>query len=143
MATEESNIARRIQMDLSPHKVVLFKNVRGNFYSIGAVKKLIAAALTLKIVPVKSAIDFLRKRGRIAAGLSQDGSSDLIGYTQVLVTPDMVGTTVAIFTAVEVKTATGTVQPNQTKFCSVVNSHGGRAGIARNAQEAKKVAQIV
>lgn len=30
-------------------------------------------------------------------------SSDLIGFTKVVVTPDMVGTTVAIFTAIEVK----------------------------------------
>lgn len=30
-------------------------------------------------------------------------SSDLIGFTKILITPDMVGKTVAIFTAIEVK----------------------------------------
>jgi len=34
---------------------------------------------------------------------SQIKSSDLIGFTKILITPDMVGKTVAIFTAVEVK----------------------------------------
>ena len=141
MATEETNILKRIQLELSPHQVVLFKNTRGKFYPISAVKKLMSAALSLNLGKINAVIKELRYN-IVSAGLTPDGSSDLIGYTQVIITSEMVGKKVAIFTAIEVKTATGTAQKNQNRYISVVNSHGGRAGIARNAQEAKKIAQI-
>jgi hypothetical protein len=38
------------------------------------------------------------------------GSADLIGWKRVTVTPEMVGSTVAVFTSIEVKTATGRLQ---------------------------------
>jgi len=45
------------------------------------------------------------KFGRwVEFGIGGDGGSDLIGYSRVTVTPDMVGQTIAVFTAYEVKT---------------------------------------
>lgn len=64
------------------------------------------------------------------------GSSDLIGWTPVLVTPEMVGTTVAVFTAVEVKTPTGRPTEPQLNFIAQVLRAGGLAGIARSAADA-------
>lgn len=63
------------------------------------------------------------------------GSSDLVGWTPVRITQDMVGDTVAVFTAVEVKTQTGRATDDQKKFIAAVQSAGGYAGIARNDQD--------
>ena len=67
------------------------------------------------------------------------GSSDLIGWTSVTVTPDMVGQKLALFTAIEVKTATGRVRKEQTNFIDRVREAGGLAGIARTVEEARAI----
>lgn len=69
------------------------------------------------------------------------GSSDLIGWTPVVVTPDMVGKTVALFTAVEVKTPTGRPTEAQLNFIAQVLKAGGLAGIARSPDEAVAILQ--
>jgi hypothetical protein len=53
------------------------------------------------------------------------GSSDLIG-----IAPD------GRFLAVEVKTKTGRVRPEQQRFIDTVIARGGIAGVARSAEEA-------
>lgn len=63
------------------------------------------------------------------------GGSDLIGFTPITVTQDMVGNRLAVFTAVEVKTATGRPTAEQRQFISVVQRAGGFAGIARNDED--------
>ncbi len=69
------------------------------------------------------------------------GSADLIGYTTVTVTPDMVGQRLAVFTAVEVKTPTGRPTPEQTAFLKHIQDAGGRAGIARSIDDARRIAE--
>lgn len=64
------------------------------------------------------------------------GSSDLICMTPVTITPDMVGQTVGVFTAVEVKTKTGRVSPEQLQFIEAVRAAGGIAGLARSPADA-------
>lgn len=59
------------------------------------------------------------------------GSSDLIGWTEITITPDMVGKRIAVFTAVEVKTKTGRVSDEQKNFIKNVNNAGGIAKIER------------
>ena len=67
------------------------------------------------------------------------GSSDLIGYTTVEITPDMVGQRVAVFTAIEVKSATGRPTAQQLVFIEHVRQAGGRAGIARSIKDAERI----
>lgn len=67
------------------------------------------------------------------------GSSDLIGWKPVEITPDMVGQTVAIFTAIEVKTKTGRPTPAQVHFIEAVKKSGGLAGVARSEDEAIEI----
>lgn len=67
------------------------------------------------------------------------GSSDLIGWTPVEITPEMVGQTVAVFTAIEVKTPKGRATKGQKNFIEQVKNAGGIAGIARSAEEAKNI----
>src|SRR4051812_4407900 len=60
------------------------------------------------------------------AGLCK-GSSDIIGWTPVLVTAEMVGSTVAVFTALEVKAGRVPVTEEQARFVAAVQAAGGIA----------------
>lgn len=75
--------------------------------------------------------------GRVIYGLAE-GSGDLIGWERVRVTPEMVGSDVAVFLSCEVKTETGRPQPNQINWMNAVNAHGGIAFIARSVEEAQQ-----
>lgn len=60
------------------------------------------------------------------------GSSDLIGWTPVTITPGMVGRRVAVFTAIEVKRPKEHLRPNQADFLRVVSDFGGIAIVGRS-----------
>lgn len=77
----------------------------------------------------------VRNPRRLRAGL-HPGSSDIIGWTPVEVTPDMVGKKLAVFTAIEVKTASGRASKEQLNFLKMVREAGGLSGIARSPTEA-------
>lgn len=62
------------------------------------------------------------------------GMSDLGGWVPVVVTPDMVGQTVAIVVQAEIKTGTKASQ-EQRDWIAAVKRFGGRAGVARNEEE--------
>ena len=80
------------------------------------------------------------KAGRlIRYGVGSPGGSDLIGWTPVTVTADMVGQTLAVFTACEVKTPTGKPTPHQLNFIAQVLRAGGFAGIARSSSDALQI----
>jgi hypothetical protein len=64
------------------------------------------------------------------------GSSDLIGFTSKTITLDDVGKTVAIFTALEVKTEKGIVSPQQEKFIEMVARFGGISAVVRSVDDA-------
>lgn len=55
------------------------------------------------------------------------GGSDTIGWLPVVITPGMVGKTLAVFCAVEAKTGKQKPNAEQSKFLSVVADHGGLA----------------
>ena len=67
------------------------------------------------------------------------GSADLIGWKRVTVTPDMVGQQVAVFTSIEVKTATGRLRPEQQQWLDAVQAAGGIAGVARSVEDALRI----
>lgn len=67
------------------------------------------------------------------------GSADLIGWRTVVITPEMVGQRVAIFTSLEVKTPTGRLTPAQTNWLGVVRGAGGLAGVARSVADAFQI----
>lgn len=64
------------------------------------------------------------------------GSADLIGWTTRTITPDMVGQQVAVFTSIEVKSATGRLRPDQRQWMEAVQAAGGIAGVARSVDDA-------
>ena len=72
-------------------------------------------------------------------GVASPGGSDLIGYRSITITPEMVGQKVAVFTALEIKTASGRATPAQKHFIDHIRQAGGIAGIARSAADALKI----
>lgn len=104
MAIEETNIVNRLRSEASERGDRLFRNNRGKFRTM----------------------DGLRT---VEAGLSAKGSSDLIGWTRVKITPEMVGSVIAVFTATEVKTSKGKVSKEQQDFIDAVNAAGGIANV--------------
>lgn len=78
----------------------------------------------------------------IRYGVCNPGGSDLIGWTAVTITPDMVGRTVAVFTACEVKRPGGKATEDQLNFLSAVKRAGGFAGIARSPGEAVDILKL-
>ena len=79
---------------------------------------------------------FEDKTGRwVHYGVGGTGGSDLLGLTPVKITPEMVGRTVAVFTAIEVKRQGKKPTPEQAAFLAMVQSLGGIAGVARSAQD--------
>jgi hypothetical protein len=73
-------------------------------------------------------------------GVASPGGSDLIGYRSITITPDMVGQKVAVFAAIEVKTATGKATPAQQHFIDHIRQAGGIAAIIRSAEEGLQIA---
>lgn len=69
------------------------------------------------------------------AGLTK-GSSDLIGWKPTLITEEMVGSILAVFTAIEVKAKSGRATKEQLHFIDMVRKGGGIGGIARTPEEA-------
>jgi len=66
-------------------------------------------------------------------------SSDLIGWTPVVITPDMVGRVVAVFTAVEVKkegwrAPTDDREKAQERFINLVKKSGGLSTFATSVK---------
>ena len=64
------------------------------------------------------------------------GSADLIGWRTVTVTPEMVGTQVAVFLSIEVKTPTGRLRHEQQQWLDAVQAAGGISGVARSVEDA-------
>lgn len=80
----------------------------------------------------------LKNPRRVRMGLVT-GSSDLIGWRSITVTPDMVGRAVAVFSAIEGKSLRGRVRPEQENFIRVVLEAGGLAGVARSEADATTI----
>ena len=66
------------------------------------------------------------------------GIADLIGYTEVVITEDMVGRRLPIFTAFEVKTSSGRPSVEQEKFIAFIRSKGGISAIVRSRDDIDK-----
>lgn len=78
--------------------------------------------------------DILIRKARPFNGM-QAGTSDLIGWTTIQITPDMVGRSAAIYTAAEVKTAGTRTTKQQTAYIRTVNESGGIGVIARKLED--------
>ena len=111
----ETKLVREIQGKLSKDEVRLFRNNCGKLQD---------------------------KNGTwVAYGLCP-GSSDLIGWREVLITSEMVGKTVAQFVALEVKSNSGRPTPEQIAFLLTVMKSGGLSSLVFSLEEARQVLNI-
>ena len=106
---KESNIQKLIQLAASENEILTFRNNIGSY-----------------ITP---------EGYRVNYGVGGKGGSDLIGITPMTVTADMVGRTIGVFTAIEVKTHTGRVTPSQANFIQVVRNNSAIAGVCRSTDD--------
>lgn len=105
----EANITRRILRDCGIGDVRLFRN------NVGRLRD--------------------RFGNFIQYGVCNPGGSDLIGWRSVVVTPDMVGTRIARFMAIEVKGPRGAPSDHQQAFLDAVDRAGGLAMVARSVED--------
>lgn len=125
---KESDIQNKIRLALSRHgSNVMFRNNVGQAWA-GKAKRLPSSDV------------LIQDPYPITFGLCT-GSSDLIGYTSVIITPDMVGKKVAIFTALEVKRPMSQPSPAQRQFIARVRQDGGRAGVCTNDHSAIQIVE--
>jgi hypothetical protein len=122
--TTEATILGRIRRALGtlPH-VRLFRNDCG-------------VAWAGQLIERRGTTVTLRRAQRITYGL-QPGSSDLVGWQSVEITPEMVGRRVAVFTSIEVKTERGRVSQPQQRWLYALHKAGGNVGVARSVEEAE------
>ena len=125
---DESQVQQEIQVKAPHHNCTLMRNNQGA--CIDETGRLVRYGLG----------NTSKKRTELIA------SSDLIGITRVTITPDMVGQTVGIFTAVEVKKEAW--NPNkkldkrekaQKAFIDWVLSLGGYAGFANDIDNLNEI----
>jgi hypothetical protein len=112
MANQETIVQNEIRLAISSPSVRMFRNNTGSLKD--------------------------ENGRRVSFGLCA-GSSDLIGWSTREITSDMVGKKVAVFTAIEIKTAKGRVSESQQNFINAVRNFGGIAGVARSVDDAKKM----
>ena len=123
---KESNIQQLVRLAASKlNGVKLFRNNCGLAWT-GDVSKL------------KDGSILIRNPRPLHAGL-QKGSGDLIGWQSVTITPEMVGTVIAKFVSVEIKTPTGRESDDQKTWKAVVNDYGGKAIVARSPDDLKNL----
>lgn len=80
----------------------------------------------------------IRNARPLHAGLFK-GSGDLIGAVSVVITPEMVGRTVAVFASVEDKGPGDTSSPEQKNWAAQVRALGGIAGEVRSVEDAERL----
>jgi len=125
--SQETNLVRKIMLELGKNpKIRIFRNNVGKCW-IGASKQFTHS----QTVNVKSGDVLIQNARFFDAGLCV-GSSDLIGLKAVKITPEMVGTELAVFVAIEVKLPSGKVQDNQINFLEMVKKLGGKGVICRD-----------
>lgn len=126
--TSESDILKQIQT-LSTGDVRLWRNNIGQGYQGQIVKK------TLHTIT-------LAQYRHIHFGIPGVGGSDLLGLKSVVITPDMIGQRLAIFAAIEGKSASGRAGPRQLTFLNQLSNLGCLTGIARSIEDAQQILKL-
>ena len=70
------------------------------------------------------------------------GSSDLVGFKTIKITPEMIGQEVAQFVSIEIKTERGKLTEVQQNWLQKVHDSGGIVGVARSIKDALKIVKV-
>lgn len=132
----ESNLHRIIMRDVCDADTRLFRNHVGYGLVIRHPNPRAREAIMSACIELAQRMGGSGERTRF--GLAPD-SGDLIGARREVITPEMIGQAVSIFCSVEVKTDRGKPSPGQINWADFINGFGGRAGFARNVEEARAI----
>ena len=122
----EADLMRRLQMAASRLGARLFRQQVGTGW-VGKVTRGPLPNISLGPNDV-----LIRNARPFKAGV--EGMSDLGGWVSVEITPEMVGSTVAVVAQAEIK-LNGRPTTQQLAWIACVNKAGGRAGIARSEKD--------
>ncbi len=118
----EKRIQDEVCLAASARGYILFRNNQG-------------MAIVGKTTFYPSGDALVRGARRIRYGVCNPGGSDLIGWNSVIITPDMVGQRVAVFTGLEIKKATGRASKPQKNFIDKLTEAGGIAAVVRGVED--------
>jgi len=76
-------------------------------------------------------------------GVFSPGGADLIGWQSKVITPDLVGKSVAQFVAIECKSKNGILSEEQTRFLKAVTEAGGLAGVVRRDEDLYRITGLL
>jgi hypothetical protein len=126
---KETNLIRTIMLALSKSPLTrIFRNNVGVGWAGRSTPVTNSQGLTMVINEARP----------LHAGLCE-GSSDLIGWHTIEITPEMVGSKLAVFLAIEAKSHIGKASQKQINFLHQVREAGGISGIARTPEEAAEI----
>jgi hypothetical protein len=134
MAHEERDILNR-WINGNRKFALLFRNQVGGAWAGRVLKKITALGtkVTFNAEPNKKYV-ILEEPRWMEFGLMK-GSGDFVGWRTKIVTPDMVGQKVAIFTSVEGKTKDGTLSDDQRLWKMRLTADGGIAMVVRDPKD--------
>lgn len=115
-------ITTRVMINESKNGIKLFRNHRGKAWQGKA------------IFNKRKKIAIIENPRFFEFGL-YPGAGDLIGWKEVVITPDMVGKKIAVFTSVEVKSLNDRMSPAQNKWHDIVRQSGGISKIAKEQKD--------
>ena len=134
--SSEANIQKSILLNISRGLSRLFRVNVGRAWTGSSIIKITQKNQhTFRLV----AGDTVIKQARPFKTGVPNGFSDLVGFTSKVITQEMVGQQVAVFTAIEVKSERGRLSPDQENFINQVKNAGGLAGVARSPEEAESI----
>lgn len=128
----ETDLMRRLQKRASSLGARLFRQNTGMAW-VGKVER---GPGNFRLAPGDVVI---RNARPFHAGIT--GMSDLGGWSPLVITPDMIGATVAIYTQAEVKENARPTKEQLAWIKAVVNA-GGRAGIVRSETDLIRILEI-
>jgi hypothetical protein len=130
---KEQNVLKKIMIAVSG-RTKIFRNNTGTGWVGKSIHIRNTTTMTLNAGDV-----VIRNARPLKAGLVK-GGSDLIGWTEQVVTPQMVGQKVAIFTAIEVKKSNKhKASDEQIRFLNAIKRGGGFAGVAWDCETAQSI----
>ena len=127
---KEKELLNKIQLAFTNLGARLFRNVTAVGWA--GRSQVFAYETMVKVGPGDVVI---RQARPLHAGLCL-GSSDMIGWTNQVITEAHVGRTIAVFTAIEAKTGTTRLTKEQESFLAAVRASGGNAGVVRSVDDA-------
>jgi hypothetical protein len=131
MAVKENNLLKNIQLKLSQLGWRLFRNNTGSAW-VGYGKPIRIKQSGKYFIEAGSVV--LEKARPINYGLAV-GGGDLFGFRPVVITQEMVGTTIAQVANVEGKTSSTKTTKEQLNFHNFILNSGGFSKIVRSEEE--------